>query len=57
MKRPDFGGVLKIVNFFFQMLKVSSVLQEFKFRPIFWGYLTDHRWGAPTALMYKGIDF
>jgi hypothetical protein len=33
MNRPVFGDVLKISRFFFQMLKVSCLLQEFKFLP------------------------
>jgi hypothetical protein len=45
MKRPGFGDVLKIGNFF-RVLRVSCVLQEFKIPPKFLDYLTGHRWGA-----------
>jgi hypothetical protein len=43
MKRPDFGGVLKIGSFF-QMLWVCCLLQVFEFLTKLVGYLTGHRW-------------
>jgi hypothetical protein len=32
------------------VLMASCLLQRFKFSPKFLGYLTGHRWGAPTVL-------
>jgi hypothetical protein len=46
VKRPEFENVLKSRQMFFQMLRFSCLLQEFKFTPKFLGYLTDHRWSA-----------
>jgi hypothetical protein len=57
MKLPDFGDILKIGLFFIEALRVSCVLQEFKFMPKFLGYLTDHRWGVPKVLTWKCIDY
>jgi hypothetical protein len=35
----------------FQVLRSSYTLQEFKFPPIFIGYLTSDRWDASTVIM------
>jgi hypothetical protein len=37
-------------NVSFQVLRVSWILQEFKFSPKFVGCLTGHRWGTPAVL-------
>jgi hypothetical protein len=45
------GDILKIGKwFFFQVLRVSCVLQELKFLPKFLSYHKDHLWGAATVL-------
>lgn len=44
MKRSDFGDFLKIDKYFFQVLRVSCLLQDIKFPSTFLGYLTDHPW-------------
>jgi hypothetical protein len=47
MKRPDFLEFLKIGEwFFFQVLRVSYVLQEF----------TGHRWGAVVISRKNGVS-
>jgi hypothetical protein len=40
MKLPYFGDVLKTVKLFFHVLRISCVVQDFKFQPTFLGYLT-----------------
>jgi hypothetical protein len=57
-KHPDFEGVLKIGKwlFFLQVVRVSCLLQEFKFTPIFLGYLTSHRWGAVVISRKDGVS-
>jgi hypothetical protein len=37
-------------NVLFQVLRVSFLLQDFKFKPKFLSYLTGHCWGTPTEL-------
>jgi hypothetical protein len=54
MKRPDFEDVLKIVKWEFQVLRVSCVLQEFKFPPKFLSYLKGHRWGSVVVSRKDG---
>jgi hypothetical protein len=44
MKRPDFGDILKVGKLtFFQVLRVSCALKEFKFPPKISGYLKGHK--------------
>jgi hypothetical protein len=56
MKRPDFREFLKIGKCFFQVLRVSCVLQEFKFLPKVLCYLTGHRWGAVVISRKDGVS-
>jgi hypothetical protein len=56
MKRPEFGGILKMYKFFFQVLRVPCLLKEYKSPPKYLGYLTGHGWGAPTVLTEKCIN-
>jgi hypothetical protein len=57
MKRSDFEDILKINKWlFFQVLRISCMLQEFIFPPKFLGHLTSHFCGAPTVLTLKYSD-
>jgi hypothetical protein len=56
MKCLDFGDVLKYTNGFLQVLRVSCILQEFKFSPKFVGYPTGHRWGAIVVSHKDGVS-
>jgi hypothetical protein len=51
MKRPDFGDILKIDKCSFSDVKGLFHSTGLKFPPKFLGYLTGHRWGAPTAVL------
>jgi hypothetical protein len=51
--RPDFRYVLK-TGTFFEVLRVSCVIQEFKFPPNFFGYLTDAV-GAHQRNSYRSV--
>jgi hypothetical protein len=50
VKHPDFGDILKIDKWSFQVLRLSCTLQEFKFPPKFLDYLRGHRWGVPLVV-------
>jgi hypothetical protein len=38
------------------VLRVSCILQEFKFPPKFFGYLTGHHWGAVVISNKDGVS-
>jgi hypothetical protein len=57
MNRPEFVDILKIDKSFFQVLKVSCLLQELIVTPSFLGYLMGDSWGTPTMITQKRIDF
>jgi hypothetical protein len=48
MKCTDCEGIFKIGSFF-QVLRVSYLLLEFKFPPELLGYFRGHRWVAPAV--------
>jgi spermidine/putrescine-binding protein len=52
MKHDDFEDVLKIDTSFL-VLRVSCLLQEFKFPSKGLGYLMGHRWGTTMVLTNK----
>jgi hypothetical protein len=49
-------GVYNEMPWFFKVLRVSYILQEFKFPPKFLGYLTGHHWGAVVISCKDGVS-
>jgi hypothetical protein len=49
LKLLDFGDVLKTGMWCYLVLRMSCILQEFKFPPTFLGYLTGHRLGRTSG--------